>query len=162
MSRLAIGGASVALSIFVARLPVAAQNHKTWSDYGGAPDAAQYSALVQINRSNVSQLAVAWIYPTGDDRRYFFNPVVADGVMYVLAKNNSIVALDAATGKEIWTHAAEPGTTIITDRGINYWESKDRKERQLLFASNHCLRAIDARTGASIPSFGDGGVVDRT
>ena len=160
MYRLTIGGTSVASLIFLAGLPVAAQNHKTWSDYGGAPDAAQYSALAQINRSNVSQLEVAWTYSTGDDRRYFFNPVVADGVMYVLAKNNSIVALNAAAGKVIWTHAAEPGTTIITDRGINYWESKDRSERRLLFASNHFLRAIDARTGASIPSFGDGGRVD--
>jgi len=160
MSRLGIRGVSVALLIFLAELPVAAQNHKTWSDYGGAPDAAQYSALVQINRSNVSQLEVAWIYSTGDDHGYFFNPVVVDRVMYVLARNDSIVALDAVTGKEIWTHAAEPGTTIITDRGINYWESKDRSERRLLFASNHCLRAIDARTGASIPSFGDGGRVD--
>src|SRR6185437_1225721 len=160
MSRLAIGGASVVSLIFLAGLPVAAQNHRTWSDYAGAPDAAQYSALAQINRSNVSQLEVAWIYSTGDDHRYFFNPVVVDGVMYVLAQNHSIVALDAATGKVIWTHAAEPGTTIITDRGINYWESKDGSERRLLFASNHSLRAIDARTGASIPSFGDGGRVD--
>ena len=47
------------------------------------------------------------------------------GVTYVLAKNNSIVALDAATGKEIWTHAPEPDTKVITNRGINYWESKD-------------------------------------
>jgi quinoprotein glucose dehydrogenase len=160
MSRLAIGGASVALLIFLAGLPAAAQNYKTWSDYGGAADAAQYSALAQINRSNVSRLEVTWTYPTGDDRRYFFNPLVADGVMYVLARNNSIVALDAVTGKEIWTHTAESGTTIITDRGINYWESKDRSERRLLFASNHFLRAIDARTGAAIPSFGDGGRVD--
>jgi quinoprotein glucose dehydrogenase len=160
MSRLAIGGTSVASFIFLAALPVAAQNHKTWSDYGGASDAAQYSALKQINRSNVSQLEVAWSYSTGDDHRYFFNPVVSDEMMYVLAKNNSIVALNAVTGKEIWTHAAEPGTTIITDRGINYWESKDRSERRLLFASNHFLRAIDARTGASSPSFGNGGRVD--
>ncbi len=159
MTRLPIGGA-VALLILLAGGPVGAQNHKTWSDYGGAPDAAQYSALSQINRSNVSHFEVAWTYSTGDDSRYFFNPVVADGVMYVLAKNNSFVALDAATGRVIWTHAAEPGTTIITDRGINYWESKDRSERRLLFASNHFLCAIDARTGASIPSFGEGGRVD--
>lgn len=159
MSRFAVG-VSVALVIFLDRLPLAAQNHKTWSDYGGAADTAQYSALAQINRSNVSKLEVAWTYATGDDHRYFFNPVVVDRMVYVLARNNSIVALDAVTGKEIWTHAAEPGTTIITDRGINYWESRDRSERRLLFASNHSLRAIDAKTGASIPSFGNGGRVD--
>jgi quinoprotein glucose dehydrogenase len=154
--------AATALGAFLimARLPLAAQNHKTWSDYGGAADAAQYSALTQINRSNVSQLEVAWTYATGDNNNYFFNPLVVDRVIYVLARNNSFIALDAATGKEIWTHAAEPDTNIITNRGINYWESKDRSERRLLYASNHFLRAIDARTGQSILSFGNGGRVD--
>src|SRR5579884_3270775 len=139
---------------------LAAQDHTTWADYGGAPDAAQYSALRQINRSNVSRLEVAWSYPTGDGNRYFFGPLVVDGVMYVLARNNSILALAAATGREIWVHAADPGTKIITDRGINYWESRDRSERRLLYCSNHCLRALDARTGQPILSFGNHGQVD--
>jgi quinoprotein glucose dehydrogenase len=142
------------------RNPGLGQDHQTWRDYGGASDSAQYSALAQINRSNVSKLQVAWSYPTGDANPYSFNPIVVDGVMYVLAKNNSIVALDAATGAEIWTHPADPNTTIITNRGINYWESKDRSDRRLLYASNHFLRAIDARTGRSIPSFGNAGSVD--
>ena len=148
------------LAVLSAPLPAPAQNHTTWSDYGGASDSAQYSALKQINRSNVNQLETAWVYPTGDGRKYFFNPLVSGGVMYVLAKNNSIVALDASTGKEIWTCPPEPNTTIITNRGINYWESEDRTDRRLLFASNHFLRAIDARTGKPIPSFGQDGRVD--
>ena len=137
-----------------------AQDHTTWSDYGGAADSAQYSALKQIDRSNVSRLQVAWSYPTGDGRKYFFNPLVVDGVMYVLARNNSIVALDAATGKEIWTWTAGEEITVITHRGINYWESKDRKDRRLLFSANHYLRAIDARTGRPIASFGVNGRVN--
>jgi quinoprotein glucose dehydrogenase len=148
------------LAILSAQFPAPAQNHTTWSDYGGASDSAQYSALKQINRSNVNKLETAWVYPTGDGRKYFFNPLVSGGVIYVLAKNNSIVALDASTGKEIWTCAPEPNTTIITNRGINYWESKDRTDRRLLFASNHFLRAIDARTGKPILSFGQDGRVD--
>ena len=124
-----------------------AQSRKSWSDYGGAADSAQYSALSQINRSNVSKLQVAWTYPTGDNNKYSFNPLVADGMIYVLGKNNSIVALDAPTGKEFWALPADPDTKVITNRGINYWESKDRSDRRLLFASNHFLRAIDARTG---------------
>src|SRR5260221_14553809 len=146
-----------ALLILVAVPHAVAQDHSTWRDYGGASDSAQYSSLAQITRSNVSKLQVAWTFPTGDNNKYFFNPVVVDGVMYVLAKSNSIVALDAATGKKIWTHAPEPDTTVIPTRGINYWESKNRSDRRLLFASNHFLRAIDARTGRTIPSFGDGG-----
>ena len=76
----------------------------TWRQYLGASDSSQYSSLDQINKSNVSKLEVAWTYPTGDMRTYRFNPIVVDGVMYVLARNLSVVALDAATGKEIWTH----------------------------------------------------------
>src|SRR5258708_25347377 len=114
MAHVVFGIAAGALLVLAAEPRVAAQNHKTWRDYGGASDSAQYSALAQIDRSNVSQLEVAWTYPTGDSNKYFFNPLVVDGVMYVLARNNSIVALDAATGSEIWIHEAEPGTTVIT------------------------------------------------
>ena len=137
-----------------------AQNYSTWRDYGGTADSAQYSSLSQINRSNVSKLRVAWTYPAGDDGKYFFNPLVAGGRMYVLARDNSIVALDAVTGREVWAHPADPGTTLITDRGINYWESKDSSDRRLLYASKHVLRAIDARTGRMIPTFGNSGGVD--
>jgi len=136
------------------------QDHSKWQEYGGGSDAAQYSTLGQINRLNVKQLEVAWTYPTGDSNKYFFNPVAVDGRLYVLAKNNSIVALDAVSGKEIWVHTAPLDTKIITNRGINYWESKDRSERRLFFASNHFLRAIDAQTGTTIPSFGNKGAVD--
>ncbi|HXU50359.1 MAG TPA: hypothetical protein VN727_15055, partial [Candidatus Binatia bacterium] len=49
--------------------------HTQWSDFGGGPDSAQYSSLTQINPSNVSKLQVAWTSPTGDEARYFFEPV---------------------------------------------------------------------------------------
>jgi glucose dehydrogenase len=136
------------------------QDHTTWRDYGGAADSAQYSALKQIDRSNVSQLRVAWTFPTGDGQKYSFNPIMVDGWLYVLAKKNSIVALHADTGKEIWTYTPDPPASIITSRGINYWESKDRSDRRLLFCANHALQALDARTGKPILSFGAAGRVD--
>ncbi|HYO80328.1 MAG TPA: pyrroloquinoline quinone-dependent dehydrogenase [Bryobacteraceae bacterium] len=148
------------LPLALALVPAFAQQRSTWSDYGGSADAAQYSSLSQVNRSNVSKLEVAWTWATGDGNRYFFNPLVAHGVMYVLGRNNSIIALDAATGQEIWVHPAEPDTKVITSRGINYWESADGTDRRLLFASNHFLRALDARTGKPIGSFGRDGRVD--
>ncbi len=155
---------SLILACLAAALPVTAQSvrdtHLDWRDYAGNADSAQYSGLKQINRSNVSRLKVAWTYATGDDRKYFFNPTVIDGVMYVLARNNSIVALDAATGKDLWAYSPGADTRIITNRGINYWENKDRSDRRLFFCSNHSLRAIDARTGKPIAAFGNGGSVD--
>jgi glucose dehydrogenase len=136
----------------------AAKPYTTWSDYAGGPASAQYSALTQIDRSNVSTLQVAWTYPTGDVNNYLFNPIVVDGVMYVLAKNNSIVALDAATGKELWAHENPRGP--MTTRGINYWENADRSERRLLYSNSNMLQAIDAVTGEPVSSFGVNGKVD--
>jgi quinoprotein glucose dehydrogenase len=140
-----------------AQFAAAEQNHKTWMDYGGGPDSSHFVALDQINKSNVNQLQAAWIYPTGDNNSYLFNPIVVDNVMYVLARNSSLVALDAATGKEIWIHEKLPG---LSTRGIAYWESKDRKDRRLIFAINNFLEEIDAHTGKSILTFGNNGLVD--
>jgi glucose dehydrogenase len=134
-----------------------AQDHTSWGAYLGGPDSAQYSALKQINKSNVNKLEVAWTYATGEKGNYLFNPIIVDGVMYVLAKSNSIVALDAATGKELWTHPNQGG---VGTRGISYWESKDRADRRLLYVNAGFLTALDARTGETILSFGDNGRTD--
>ncbi len=130
----------------------------TWSDYLGGNDSTHYSALKQIDRSNLGKLEVAWQYATADDTVYGFNPIVAGNIMYVLAKNNSIVALDAATGKELW--AAPNNEPFGRHRGINYWESKDHSDRRLLITFNDFLMAFDARTGKPIESFGKQGKVD--
>jgi glucose dehydrogenase len=128
----------------------------TWSEYLGGADSSQYSSLKQINKSNVTKLEVAWTYPTGPGT-FVFDPVVVDGVMYVLKQSNTIAALDAATGKELWTH---PNTGAVGTRGMNYWESKDRSDRRLFFINAGNLTAIDARTGQTINSFGDNGRVN--
>src|SRR5262245_53421294 len=128
----------------------------TWTGYLGGPGSTQYSALKQINKSNVKQLDVAWTYPAGEGT-VRFNPIVAGNVMYVLGANRSIVALDAATGREVWTHRNEGA---VGDRGISYWESRDRSERRLLYMNGGFLTAIDAGTGSTIAGFGDNGKVD--
>jgi glucose dehydrogenase len=128
--------------------------HSTWRAYGGAADGAQYSSLSQITRSNVAKLKKVWTYQTGDGLPYAFNPLIVDNVMYVMARNNSIVALDASTGKEIWIRPTRAETALITNRGLDYWESADRSERRLLFAADNRLQTIDARTGQPILDFG--------
>ena len=137
-----------------------AQPYTTWSHYGGTADASQYSALSQVNQSNVKQLHVAWSYSTGDVNDYSFNPLVVDDVMYALAQHHSIVALNAASGAELWVHPIRPETHMITYRGFNYWESADRSDRRLLFAVDNKLQEIDAKTGQSILAFGKHGSVD--
>lgn len=131
-----------------------------WSEYGGSPESAQYSSLRQINRENVSKLALAWSYEIGDKSRYAFAPLEAHGVVYAMAKGNAIVALEATTGRELWVHPTDAMTRLITNRGINYWESKDGRDRRLLLAVNNMLQAIDARSGKPIGTFGKFGLVD--
>jgi quinoprotein glucose dehydrogenase len=133
------------------------RSFSTWTEYEGGADSSQYSSLKQINKSNVSQLRAAWSFSTGERGNYNFGPIVVDGVMYVLARNNSFIALDAATGKELWVHA---NTGAVGTRGINYWESRDRTDRRLLYINAGYLTAIDARTGKTIGDFGDNGRTD--
>src|SRR5438034_924540 len=129
--------------------------HTTWTAYGGGADSSQYSALNQVNKSNVSQLRVIWTVPvTGT---VIFNPLVVDDVMFLQASGKTLVAVDAATGKEIWRRQTQ-GT--MGARGMNYWESPDRPDRRLLFIAGGYLTAIDAKTGDPIPRFGDNGRVD--
>ena len=119
------------------------------------PDSSNFSASSQITKANVGQLEMAWFYPYAAPT---FSPVFANDVLYGLGRNASaLVALDAATGKEIWVHE---GLNGITSKGINYWESADGKDRRLIFAVDSFLQEIDARTGKTIPTFGENGIVD--
>src|SRR6185436_7146582 len=155
---------AVALLLLVGVVSVLAQSGKgaskakpytTWTAYGGGPHSSQFTALDQINKSNVSQLQVAWTYPVNGN--ITFNPLVVDNVMYVQGTGNAIVAIDAATGKEIWTH---PNQGAIGARGLNYWESPDRSDRRLIYLNAGNITAVDARTGQTITSFGTNGRVD--
>lgn len=132
-------------------------DHTTWTQYGGGPDQSKYFEATQITKANVGQMKVAWTYPTSDNAFYLFSPIIVDTTMYVMGKNYSLIALNVVTGKEIWIHANLFG---LSRRGINYWESKDKKDKRLVFMLNNTLQVIDAVTGKSITTFGNNGYVD--
>jgi glucose dehydrogenase len=150
----------VLLGIFLAASAFAApvrRSFDSWTSYGGGADSSQYSSLKQIDKTNVKQLQVAWTFPAGGNS--LTNPLVVDGVMYLprAGQAAAIVALDAATGKELWSNAG--GTS---SRGMNYWESADRSDRRLVFVNGGYIKEINVRTGETIVTFGDGGRVDPT
>jgi quinoprotein glucose dehydrogenase len=126
-----------------------------WKDYAGSPEGSRYVDFKQITKANVDKLEVAWIYPYAETGN---NPIVARGIIYTHARNKSIVAVDAATGKELWIH---DGLTGMTTRGMNYWESKDGKDRRLIFCVADYFQEIDANTGKLIRNIGRNGAVDR-
>jgi quinoprotein glucose dehydrogenase len=145
------------------RSAVPSSPYATWRAYGGSSDSMQYSSLSEIDRTNVGTLELAWFFPVPDRTGDFgFNPIVIDDVMYVLGPANAIVALDAKAGTPIWSRPVEGGGSP-GNRGLVYWESRDRADRRLIYAAGGALRQLDARTGAPILTFGDQGrVVMRT
>jgi quinoprotein glucose dehydrogenase len=145
-----------ALVFFMPALPSEAQDFETWTQYLGGVDSSQYSALDEIDATNVAKLELVWDFPTGDGM-FRFNPLIVHGVMYVIAAESAIVALDAATGKELWRRQHEGA---ISDRGISYWESADGEDARLLYINDGRLKALNARTGRPIASFGQNGGVD--
>ena len=130
--------------------------YTTWGSYLGGGDSAQFTALRQINTSNVSRLEVAWRFPAGK-RTFLFNPLIADGLAFVLAGANDLVALDAATGATVWTR---PHPGAVGTRGMNYWRSADGLDRRLLYIADGYLTAMDAKTGQTVSTFGRDGRVD--
>jgi quinoprotein glucose dehydrogenase len=146
---------AVAVAVGVSQVSVVGQGTpREWRDYAGGPDSSRFVAATQITKANVGQLQVAWTYPDGDTD---FNPVVVRGTIYTRARGNVMVAIDAATGKELWASAEIKAFAI---RGVNYWESADGTDQRLLFSTLNMLRALDAKTGKPIPTFGTNGVVD--
>src|SRR5690606_3910170 len=147
---------AIGLGVLIAAVSAHAQApYTTWTAYGGGSHSSQYSALDQINQSNVAQLEVAWSFPA--ETSGVFNPIVVDGLMYVLARQNELIALGAATRREGW---AKPQQGAVSARGINYGQSRDGSDRRLIFNAGGFVTATDARTGDLVTSFGIDGRVD--
>lgn len=133
------------------------KKRNTWMTYGGSSDQSKYFEQDQINLENVQLLDTIWTYPTNDEKSYQNNPIIVDTVMYILGKNNSLIALNAKTGKELWMHT---GLTGIGRRGLSFWQNADGSDKRILFTLKNTLQAINAVTGQSILSFGQDGAVD--
>src|SRR5579872_986720 len=134
------------------------ESRTEWPSHGGGPDGIRYSSLTQINRSNVSQLQVAWTYDPGEGPGGTeCQPLVAGGVLYAVTPKHNVVALDAATGTLIWRF--ESGIEGRgPNRGVAYWT--EGGERRIFAAVQNWVYALDAATGKPIPDFGVEGRID--
>lgn len=163
------------LSIF-AYLRLSAQQAVQWPAYGSDLAATKYSPATDINRSNVSKLAVAWEWATGERPDTVFKarpgsfegtPLMINDTLYVSTSYNRVVALDANTGRMLWSYDPKPYTfgqapngTGFVHRGVATWT--DGAHRRVFINSRWRLVAVDASSGHLIRSFGDTGVVDLT
>ena len=142
--------------------------YRGWSSYLGGPDRNHYSSLTQINRGNVSELSVAWVYNSGDHRgdnrsEIQANPIIVNGVLYSTTPGIKAIALNAATGEELWKFDPFPDSDSLNrpqtrHRGVVYWE--DQQDKRILYTAGKYLYALSATTGKPIESFGNGGKVD--
>ncbi|MDX2180949.1 MAG: pyrroloquinoline quinone-dependent dehydrogenase [Bryobacteraceae bacterium] len=143
-----------------------------WLHYGADAGGTRYSNLSQIHRGNVNQLKVAWTYNTGDiadgtgngvKSAFEATPIVVDGAMYLVSALHRLIALDAETGRELWTFDPKLDRVrpqmLYTHRGAAYWT--DGRERRLFYGTlDGQLWAIDAKTGRPAAGFGEAGAVD--
>jgi PQQ-dependent dehydrogenase (methanol/ethanol family) len=90
-----------------ARLVDAAREPESWLTHGGDYAEQRFSALSEIDESNVEELGLAWSFDLETERGVEATPLVADGVMYVSAPFSVVHALDAATGQRMWTYDPE-------------------------------------------------------
>src|SRR5512134_2910942 len=142
-----------------------------WPTYGGDLGHTRYAPLDQINASNFSKLEVAWRFKTDNlGPRPEFNlestPLMVKGVLYSTGgTRRAVVALDAATGEQLWMHSENEGPRgtaaprQLSGRGLAYW-SDGKEERILYVTPGYQLVALDAATGNPIRTFGQNGMVD--
>ena len=147
-----------------------------WRAYAADKAATKYSPLDQITRGNAADLRIAWRQSTIPDairdgitlpapRSSQNTPLMAGGLLYINTGLGTVAALDAATGEVVWHdpppvvdgEARPPGARPV--RGVAYWSDGAGEARVVAVVGPH-LVALDARTGARFPDFGDAGAVD--
>jgi quinoprotein glucose dehydrogenase len=135
--------------------------YRDWEVYKGDNGSTGYSSLDQINKDNVNQLEVAWIYNSGFESNSGSecNPIVIDDRMYLITPGLKAAALEAATGKLIWLFDPFEGEkNEDVSRAVTYWEDGD--DKRIFFTPGFKLCALDAETGKPISTFGKDGTVD--
>ncbi len=126
--------------------------HRSHGDNGGM----RYSALDQINRQNVTNLQVAWIYHAKDGSNAIqCNPIIVRNVMIVPTPGKFIVGVNAETGRELWRFKPEDGRPAF--RGLIYWPGSFFTSERVLFCAGQYLYALDPKNGRPITQFGLGG-----
>ncbi|MBL7733968.1 MAG: PQQ-binding-like beta-propeller repeat protein [Chitinophagaceae bacterium] len=155
---------AIVFSFVIASCKSKDEQYTTWSVYRGDEGSRAYSALDQINTDNINELELAWTYHTGDGREGNFssiqcNPIMVNGMMYITSPQLKLIALEPASGKEIWKFDPfrEKNATGV-NRGVVYWAEGD--DKRIFFSAGYYLYALNADDGSFKMDFGNGGKID--
>ena len=141
-----------------------------WRNHSGDNGSTKYSPLTQINRVNVSRLAVAWRRPAVDPafvaanpmrfgNNFRSTPIMVGGVLYASNGLGFVEAFDPSTGKTVWVQKLAPADIVGgANRGVAYW-GEGTDARVISYTGRH-LYALNPRTGDPVADFGTGGRVD--
>ncbi|HUD31056.1 MAG TPA: PQQ-binding-like beta-propeller repeat protein, partial [Novosphingobium sp.] len=129
-----------------------------WTAVGGAFDESGYSRLSQIDTGNASHLGLAWSLDLPDEVTLEATPLEVDGTIYFTGSYARVYAVDAATGKELWTYDPEvwkhhPEKMFFSfgaNRGMAFERGADGVARVFAAALDGRLFALDARTGKEL------------
>ncbi len=150
-------------------LPAAAQDKPgDWRAYGRDASGGRFSPLTQITPQNVASLRPAWTYhmnpvPSQKPARppaSTTTPLVVDGIVYLGTPYGRVVALDGASGRQLWAYELSGGDQPPF-RGMGWWPGDSRHGPRLIFGTQRGkLVALEAKTGAPARGFGVDGIVD--
>ncbi len=145
----------------VGRAQATSNGQQDWPIYNGSSGQSHYSALTQINRTNVSKLREVWRYDTGEGGGLETSPIIVHGVLYANTPTQEVIALDGASGKLLWKFNSGI-LGLQASRGLAYWSSGsgDHAHDRILTGVLHFVYALDPITGKVIPTFGDNGRID--
>ena len=177
MHTIRIAAAVALVASVVAFAQQQAERQVEWPYFGGDQGGQRHSPLTDINASTVVRLRPAWQWkhwetPLADHGttpgQFEATPLMFDGTLFVTTPYNSIAALDAETGRELWRFdgaAYELGQLLSGSgwklRGTAVWRDAQGRLR-LLLNSRHRLFMLDAVTGKPVTTFGNGGAVSLT
>jgi alcohol dehydrogenase (cytochrome c) len=126
------------------------QEPESWLTYSGGFSSQRHSELKQITPENARDLTLKWVFQSRSLEKHEVTPLVVDGVMYTVQGINDVIALDAKTGKTIWTHAYKPSPDARNCCGQETRGLAILGDKVFLAALDTHMIALDAKTGKEI------------
>ena len=90
------------------RIRDANKEPQNWLTYSGGLSSQRHSLLTTIRPANARDLELKWVFQSRSLERHQVTPLVVDGTMYTIQSPNDVIALNAATGKQIWVYSHTP------------------------------------------------------
>ena len=123
---------------------------QNWLTYSGGLSGQRHSLLTTIKPANARDLELKWVFQARSLERHQVTPLVVNGTMYTIQGINDVIALDAATGKQIWAYSYTPDPAARNCCGKVSRGLAIAGDTIFLAAFDTRMIAIDARNGKEL------------